>query len=444
MTGNTANIGVGKSMALPQGVELGHYRLLCKIGQGGFGITYLAQHVQTGEQVVVKENLPTFYSTRNDATLQVQHLDVEDASVNYAHTLRRFVEEARLLARLNHPNIVRVTEAFEALGTAYYVMPYIRGQELHKAAPAVVTEVWLRPILCGVLSALEYLHGQNLLHRDIKPGNILLTESGTPILIDFGTARALLSDRSATMVGTPGYTPIEQVTTHGKCGPWTDLYALGATCYRLITGERPPDSVDLVTDDTLYRPLSGRAELQGRFSPALLQSVDKAMAGRAPQRWQSAREWLYALENPASFTTPVSAPLTSIPVSAPAKRSKLPLILGLILLLLLPAGYGVYAYLQSVEEEKRALLLAMQQREAARLRAEEERLAREAAEQKAREEAERLAREEAERKAREEAARQARIDACHAYVQRLAAVYAINTEPVKKQFPEPENGRKLL
>ena len=361
MTGNTGNIGAGKSMGLPQGIELGRYRLLSKIGQGGFGITYLAQHVQTGEQVVVKENLPTFYATRNDATLHVQHLDVEDAAENYTHTLRRFVEEARLLARLNHPNIVRVTDAFEALGTAYYVMPYIRGQELHKAAPAVVTEAWLRPILCAVLSALEYLHGQNLLHRDIKPGNILLTEGGAPILIDFGTARAMVSERSATMVGTPGYTPIEQVTTHGKCGPWTDIYALGATCYRLITGERPPDSVDLATDDELYRPLCSRTELHGRCSPALLQSVDIAMAVRAPKRWQRARDWLQALDRPIVLTTPCSVPVTAMPEpsssSSAGKRSKLPLILVGLLVLLLPAAYGVYAYLQNMEEEKQALLI---------------------------------------------------------------------------------------
>ena len=94
------------------------------------------------------------------------------------------------------------------------------------------------------------------------------------MIIDFGTARALQTERSATMVGTPGYTPIEQVTSRGKCGPWTDLYALGATCYRLITGERPPDSVDLVADESLYLPLCNRPELLGRFSQSLLQSID--------------------------------------------------------------------------------------------------------------------------------------------------------------------------
>ena len=470
MTGNTGNIGVGKSMALPQGIELGHYRLLSKIGQGGFGITYLAQHVQTGEQVVVKENLPTFYATRNDATLHVQHLDVEDAAENYTHTLRRFVEEARLLARLNHPNIVRVTDAFEALGTAYYVMPYIRGQELHKAAPAVVTEAWLRPILCAVLSALEYLHGQNLLHRDIKPGNILLTEDGTPILIDFGTARAMVSERSATMVGTPGYTPIEQVTTHGLCGPWTDIYALGATCYRLITGERPPDSVDLLANPSLYRPLASRPELQDRFSHAFLQGVDKSMLVGPENRYQGVREWLQTLEYPSATAVSTSFAFAADENPMPAKRSKMPFVLVGGGLLLLSAAYGTYAYFQNRETEKQALLMVQRERAAAELRArvaeaefkakeaaarqaieEAEKQAREAAESRAREEAERiaretaeqLAREEAERLARAEAEKQAEITACQDYVCRLESAYAKSLNFEQLQLPQPESESTL-
>ena len=468
-----AGVAASKSMALPQGVELGHYRLLSKIGQGGFGITYLAQHVQTGEQVVVKENLPTFYATRNDATLQVLPLDVEDAAENYAHTLRRFVDEARLLAHLHHPNIVRVTDAFEALGTAYYVMPYIRGQELHKAAPAVVTETWLRPILCGVLSALEYLHGQNLLHRDIKPGNILLTEGGTPILIDFGTARALLSDRSATMVGTPGYTPIEQVTTHGKCGPWTDIYALGATCYRLITGERPPDSVDMLANESLYRPLSSRPELQDRFSAAFLQGVDKALAVSLEKRYHRVQEWIHAmdcLQAEAVAFLPASHEQEK-PVTP--HRSKLPFILSGCGLLIVAAVSASYVYYQSRESEQKALLLVQRERAAADRRAsvaeaefrakeaaalqaleEAEKLAREAAESRAQEESERKAREESERLAREkaelrakaeaerlarvEAEKQARIKACQDYVNSLESAYAkrLNFEPLT--LPQPE------
>ena len=425
-TGNTAQVGVGKSMALPQGVELGRYRLLRKIGQGGFGITYLAQDVQSGEYVVVKENLPSFYATRCESTLTVQPLDVENSVSDYEHTRNRFVDEARLLAHLNHPNIVRVTSAFEALGTAYYVMPYINGQELHKAAPEVVTEAWLRPILCGVLSALEYLHGQNLLHRDLKPGNILLQADGTPMLIDFGTARALQSDRSATMVGTPGYTPVEQITSHGKCGPWTDLYALGATCYRIITGERPPESFNRVDEEDPYRPLASRSELLGRFSLALLQSVDTAMAVRAKNRWQTAREWLQALDNPVSFMPSPSVPYTPAAVVEPAKRSmRLIIIVAACLITLLPIAYGVYAYWQSAELEKQALIEALQMREAEARRAEAEREA-----------TERLAREEAER---EEAARQARIAACQAYVQRLESVYSENMAPNKSQVPEPES-----
>ena len=155
-------------MELPSGLMLGHYLLQRKFGKGGFGITYLAEHTLNHELVVIKENFPIFYAYRDKDTLQVCPRD-ESAVADYAHTQQRFVEEARTLARLNHPNIVRVYEAFEAFGTAYYVMPLVTGKELHKATPPIVNEEWLLPILKSILKALDYLHGQNLLHRDIKP-----------------------------------------------------------------------------------------------------------------------------------------------------------------------------------------------------------------------------------------------------------------------------------
>ena len=462
-------------MSLPDGIALGHYRLLHKLGQGGFGITYLAVGERTEAKVVVKENLPTFYAVRDDESLQVRPLDVADAVENYAHTLTRFVDEARLLARLNHPNIVRVYEAFEALGTAYYVMPYIEAQELHKVIPTeAVNEAWLLPILKSVLGALDYLHAQNLLHRDLKPGNILLQADGTPILIDFGTARALQTERSATMVGTPGYTPIEQITAHGKLGPWTDVYALGATCYRVITGQLPPEAnARLAEEVDPYRPLAHRAELRGRFSATLLSSIDIALAIRAKNRWQSAQEWLDALAAPAVgrsiSISGVAADRTDS--TYPTKGSSRSLILALLVLALLGgAGYGVYAYLDAVEQERSLAESALAeakraaQEQTERLKREAEaRLAREEvarqakaeAERKAREEAERHAREEAERHAsveverrqleeearhaRESSERKAREEACLQYIQSVLAVHTKAGLPAAAQIPSPPN-----
>ncbi|MDO5464395.1 MAG: serine/threonine-protein kinase [Akkermansia sp.] len=297
-TGHAQNM-----LALPARVELGKYRIHRTLGQGGFGITYQAEEITTGEKVVIKENLPTFCAYRT-TSLNVVPTNPGDKLQEYPKLLTRFVEEARLLARLDHPNIVKVLGAFEALGTAYYVMPWVGGSELHKAspAPADITEEWLQPILRTLLGALEYLHGKNIYHRDVKPANILLTQEGTPVLIDFGTARAIISDRSATLVGSPGYSPIEQITPHGKGGPWTDIYSLGAACYRLITGERPPDANErLAEDEDPLRPLTSRAELSGRFSTDFLSAIDKAMAMRARNRWQTAAEWLATL--PAAQST---------------------------------------------------------------------------------------------------------------------------------------------
>ncbi|MBQ3526864.1 MAG: ankyrin repeat domain-containing protein [Akkermansia sp.] len=430
MTGSSHNNGTAHGIALPEGVELGKYLIIRKIGQGGFGITYLAQHIKSKEHVVVKENMPMFCAYRSEKTLAIHPLDDGEAKENYSHTLTRFVDEAHTLARLHHPNIVRVLEAFEALGTAYYVMPLITGKELHKAAPATVDEAWLAPILRTLLGALDYLHGINLLHRDLKPGNILLQEDGTPIIIDFGTARALQSERSATMVGTPGYTPIEQITVHGNRGPWTDLYALGATCYRVISGELPPEAnARLAEDDDPYRPLTKRVELRRHFSVDFLQSIDTALAIRAKNRWQSAREWLEHLSSPAATPSPLppvtqSLPVSSIPTSSPAtdekknvpSRKRFPIILAILLLALSGGAYGVYSCTQSATEKRmreefaQAEMMNQLAREKAEREAKEkaERLAREKAEREAKEDAERLAREKAEREAKEEAERLAR------------------------------------
>ena len=308
-TGNSQKNGTATGqnlLALPAGVELGQYRIIHTLGQGGFGITYLAEIIGSDEQVVIKENLPSFCALRNPNTLQVTATNPNDELQEYAGYLERFVNEARLLAQLNHPNIVKVLGAFEALGTAYYVMPWVGGKELQTASPApgAITEKWLLPILRTMLSTLEYLHGNNIYHRDVKPANILLTEDGSPVLIDFGTARAIISDRSATHVGSPGYSPIEQITARGKRGPWTDVYSLGATCYRLITGERPPEANErLAEEDDPLLPLAPRAKLRGRFSPAFLATIDKALALRGKNRWQTAGEWLAVLPVPACNLT---------------------------------------------------------------------------------------------------------------------------------------------
>ena len=176
---------------LPAGLMLGNYKILKTIGRGGFGITYLAKDEETGEEVVIKENLPSFYALRDQTSLTVTPLGEGEATHGYHWALDRFLDEAKTLAKLNHPNIVKVIKAFSALGTAYYVMPVVNGGSMstHAPAPEQMTEAWLSPILKKLLQALAYLHNHTLLHRDLKPANILLDSTGEPIIFDFGTAR---------------------------------------------------------------------------------------------------------------------------------------------------------------------------------------------------------------------------------------------------------------
>ena len=287
-TAQTAN----PTPELPPGYELRGFTIERKLGRGGFGITYLARETASDRPVVIKENFVQECSTRHAISMAVGPYGEEGREL-YEWALTRFLDEAKVLTHLSHSGIVPVLTVFKALGTAYYVMPQVEGTELHKAAPTPhqINEDWLRPVLEKLLKALDYLHGQGLLHRDIKPSNILLRPDGSPLLIDFGTARVKDATHTLTRIGTPGYSPSEQFSIHGKNGPWTDLYSLGATCYHLITGEVPQDAVSRLEEDEL-RPLAGRPELKGRFSHDFLAAIDKAMSVPRRDRWQSAREWV--------------------------------------------------------------------------------------------------------------------------------------------------------
>ena len=307
------------SPELPIGHKLKDiYTITRTLGQGGFGITYLATEDVTERRVVIKENFPAEFSMRNSTNQQAGPAGAARKE-NYDWALGAFLNEAKILTQLNHPNIVPVLTAFRELGTAYYVMNYIGGKPLHKAAPQQITEKWLLGILRPMLHALHYIHTlpEVLLHRDIKPDNILVTPEGTPILIDFGAARSVISTHTHSKVGTPGYSPPEQLSNTTAPGPWTDLYALGATCYYLLTGQNPPDYHDRMFAAPGSDLLVHRTELQKRFSPELLTSIDKAFALLPTDRWQSAQEWLNAIA-PARNTSPI--PTIEGPTPPPAPK----------------------------------------------------------------------------------------------------------------------------
>lgn len=285
---------------LPIGYKLHNRYIITELlsDNGGFGMTYRAVDIyrDLNLDVVVKENFPLGVAVRNPQTHELD--PAHGMEEFYAKTLQRFEEEAELLSTFDYPNIVRVKTHFSELKTAYYVMPYIGGTELNCALPHPdrLSEAELLPILRSMLQALHYMHNHKLLHRDIKPNNILIDDKGNPILIDFGLVRSIDKTYHFTRIYTPGYAPVEQISGQGKSGPCSDIYSLGATCYALITGTPPPDSLNRMEEDE-YIPLQSREELHGRYSRELLSGVDRALQVFRRDRWQSAQEWLDTLQN---------------------------------------------------------------------------------------------------------------------------------------------------
>lgn len=282
---------------LPAGTLLHGYRVQRCIGGGGFGVTYLAQESLLNRNVVIKESFPDSLCYREEGTLNVCMHNPEEGKERYDWARNNFLREVRLLGTLDHPCIAKVYSYFEEHQTAYYVVEYINGISLDKLAAQYaasgipIPQSALFGLMVRLLDALDYLHNHQLLHRDIKPDNILITNAGLPVIIDFGAAREAYGDIDSNIVETPGFSPPEQGSPDGNMGPWTDIYAMGATLYYTLTGECLPPSRQREIYDTAD-PLSTNPALLAVYGQTLLASIDRAIAPQPERRYQSIVEWM--------------------------------------------------------------------------------------------------------------------------------------------------------
>ena len=257
--------------ALPPGTRFEEYRLDAALGAGGFGITYRAYDANLDKFVAIKEYLPVEFATRTAASTVVPHSDAD--AQDYHWGLTRFLDEARTLARFDHPHLNKVHRFFESNGTAYMVLEYVQGETLadRLSREPYLEEPALQRLLEEVLSGLAVMHEAGYVHRDIKPGNLMLREEdGSAVVLDFGAARQAVGRRSKaiTSILTPGYAPIEQYDSKADdVGPWSDIYALGMVAYRCISGISDSELPDAVT--------RGRTQRKGQVDLTLLLKPEK-------------------------------------------------------------------------------------------------------------------------------------------------------------------------
>lgn len=302
--------------ALPDGTTLGNFRIERSIGEGGFGIVYLAWDAALERHVAIKEYMPYAMASREGATLDVSLRTERDRPV-FDAGLKSFVNEARLLARFDHPALVKVFSFWEANRTAYMAMPYYEGPTLKAALAALkrpASEQELRGWLAPLLEALTVLHAEQCYHRDISPDNILLTAGG-PLLLDFGAARRVISDRTQALTAMlkPGFAPIEQYGGAMLQGPWTDLYALAGVVRYAIAGRPPVASVARVVED-VQRPLAQTHA--GRYSDGFLRAIDAALAVRPEDRPQDVASFRALLAVPPAESDAMP-PAPPAPPAAP-------------------------------------------------------------------------------------------------------------------------------
>lgn len=292
--------------ALPAGARLGEFEIQKILGVGGFGIVYLAMDHALQRLVAIKEYMPSSLAGRGpDLEVAVRSASQADT---FALGLRSFINEARLLARFDHPSLVKVYRFWEEHGTAYMVMPYYQGltlQQVRRNMSGPPDEAWLRRLMVPLLGALECLHRENVFHRDIAPDNILLLDddtgpgAGRPVLLDLGAARHVIGDhtQALTAIVKPSFAPIEQYaeTVQIRQGPWTDLYALAAVVHFCITGRPPMPATARVVHDGLpsLRQMSPglASDFDCHLSEPFVAALDHALAVRPQDRPESVAAW---------------------------------------------------------------------------------------------------------------------------------------------------------
>jgi serine/threonine protein kinase len=285
------------SHVLKSGCHIGKYQIQHVLGAGGFGITYLAAHVETRQLFAIKEYFPTDLAVREVTTV---HPKAKSENNNFAQGLERFIEEAKVLTQFSHPYIIKAQNFFTENNTAYLVMDYARGRSLEVALDEgqIAEPIEILLILPALLDSLNTVHQAGLLHRDIKPANIYLRDTDNmPILLDFGSARYDVSkcSRPLTSIVTHGYAPHEQyVNDLNWQGKWTDIYAMGAVLYRLITGVIPASSPQRASAKGRndHDPLIPISTLCKKKYPAnLIKGIEWALQVMEKDRPQSIFEW---------------------------------------------------------------------------------------------------------------------------------------------------------
>jgi serine/threonine protein kinase len=295
MSGDIPMTETNCQYALPVGAMVQEYRIIKTLGIGSFGIVYTAENKYFSEIVALKEFLPSGVACRKEGAHRVLPLSSENEQA-FQWMRRKFLQEAKTLRELGrpdqHPHIVRVRQFIEANDTAYMVMDFEKGQPLSKIIEerGTLKEDELRSILDALLDGLARLHEANIWHRDVKPSNILIRPDGSPVLIDFGAARKDVSKetKSIMVFFSPAYAAPEQIYAMGNQGPWTDIYGLGATLYKAVTGVVPTNAAKRLHNERYIRAAEAA---KGTCNPAFLKAIDAALNLLPRYRPQSVTEW---------------------------------------------------------------------------------------------------------------------------------------------------------
>ncbi len=258
---------------LPDGYQLQNYKVTRVLSCGGFSIVYLASD-ENEQPVAIKEYLPSALALRRGGDALPSIADENIATFRYG--MKCFFEEGRSLARLSHPNVVRVLNFFRANETVYMVMRYERGRTLQEhiqARRGTIRETFLRHVFTTLLNGLREVHTSKLLHLDIKPANIYIRNDGTPLLIDFGAARQTLTAEGLRLnpMYTPGFAPPEQYKNRELLGPWSDIYSVGASMYASLAGVAPQSADARIERD---RYVAATKLFSGKYSRQLLETID--------------------------------------------------------------------------------------------------------------------------------------------------------------------------